>query len=171
MAPRVTQARGRPVSRRASSHPPRRRNAGGNLVFLGARALVDCRAGGRPRDAGNDARGTMNSRIETFLASVRASFSLALLLALLLYAVWPWLPLHAHAAVPQTIVFYGFSILDHAIVKDVFPAFGEAWRRRTGQSIELISSFAGSGTVTNEIIMGVPVDLTLLALEADAVRL
>src|SRR3989442_4175932 len=90
---------------------------------------------------------------------LRASFSLIFMGGLLAYALWPWLPLHAQGPSPRTLVFYGFSILDHAISEDVFPAFQKQWRARTGETIELISSFAGSGTVTNQIIMGVPVEL------------
>ena len=91
--------------------------------------------------------------------------------ALLVYGLWPWLPVHARTATPRTVVFYGFSILDHSITMDVFPAFAGRWRRSTGETAELISSFGGSGTITNQIVMGVPVDLALLALEADADRL
>jgi len=105
------------------------------------------------------------------VASLRASSAFALLVALLAYALWPWLPGHARAAAPRTIVFYGFSILEHAVSEDVFPAFRRAWRARTGEDVECIASFAGSGTVTNQILMGVPVDVALLALEADARRL
>jgi sulfate transport system substrate-binding protein len=102
---------------------------------------------------------------------LKASSALLLLLGLLAYGLWPWLPLHARAGSPSTIVFYGFSILDHSITADVFPAFEARWRASAHEHVELISSFAGSGTITNQIIMGVPVDLALLALEADARRL
>jgi sulfate/thiosulfate transport system substrate-binding protein len=102
---------------------------------------------------------------------LRSVFALLMMGGLLLYGVWPWLPSRAHATPPRTIVFYGFSILDHSITQDVFPAFRSRWRESTGENLELISSFAGSGTVTNQIIMGVPVELALLALEADADRL
>jgi sulfate transport system substrate-binding protein len=40
-----------------------------------------------------------------------------------------------------------------------------------GAPVEFLSSFAGSGTVTNQVIMGVPADLVLLSLESDADRL
>ena len=44
--------------------------------------------------------------------------------------------------------------------------------RRSGRApVEFLSSFAGSGTVTNQIIMGVPAELALLSLESDADRL
>src|SRR5512134_4068475 len=97
--------------------------------------------------------------------------ALVLMGGLLLYALWPWLPLQARSAPPRTMVFYGFSILDHSITRDVFPAFQRHWQDSAGERVEMISAFAGSGTITNQIIMGVPVDLALLALESDATRL
>ncbi|MCW5848859.1 MAG: substrate-binding domain-containing protein [Anaerolineae bacterium] len=96
----------------------------------------------------------------------------ALVLSLLgFYAVWPWLPLPASAAPPRTIVFYGFSILGEVMNQSVFPAFQQEWQARTGERVEFISSFGGSGTVTNQVIMGVPAELALLSLELDAQRL
>jgi sulfate/thiosulfate-binding protein len=92
-------------------------------------------------------------------------------LALLLYALWPWLPVPGRAATPRTVVFYGFSILGEALNDDVLPAFAEEWRKRTGERIEFVTSFAGSGTVTNQLIMGVPAQAALLSLELDAERL
>jgi sulfate/thiosulfate transport system substrate-binding protein len=97
--------------------------------------------------------------------------AVALMGGLLVYGLWPWLPVHARTISPRTVVFYGFSILDHSITMDVFPAFAARWQQATGQRAELISSFGGSGTITNQVVMGVPVDLALLALEADADRL
>jgi sulfate/thiosulfate-binding protein len=68
-------------------------------------------------------------------------------------------------------VFYGFSILGDVIDHGVFPEFQRQWRHRTGERVELVSSFAGSGTVTNQIILGVPAQLALLSLELDAYKL
>ena len=92
-------------------------------------------------------------------------------IALALYAIWPWLPFVNARAPTRTIIFYGFSITGEAMNEAVFPAFQEKWRRETGESVELVGSFAGSGTITNQLIMGVPADLALLALESDAQRL
>jgi len=92
-------------------------------------------------------------------------------LALLLYALWPWLPLPGRAARPRTVVFYGFSILGEALNEDVLPAFARHWRQTTGERVEFITSFAGSGTVTNQITLGVPAQVALLSLELDAERL
>ena len=91
--------------------------------------------------------------------------------ALFAYAVWPWTPMARAARPPRTIVFYGFSILRDVIDKGVFPEFQRQWRSRTGERVELVSSFAGSGTITNQIILGVPAELALLSLELDAYKL
>jgi sulfate/thiosulfate transport system substrate-binding protein len=113
----------------------------------------------------------MSGGLGRVLLRFEAAFALVLMGGLLVYGLWPWLPVRAHAAVPRTVVFYGFSILDHSITADIFPAFRAAWRASGHPPVELISSFAGSGTVTNQILMGVPVELALLALEGDADRL
>ncbi len=97
--------------------------------------------------------------------------SVAFLGALLTYAIWPWLPVPGRAPPPRTIVFYGFSILGDVMNQAIFPGFQKRWREQTGEEVEFISSFAGSGTVTNQLIMGVPADLALLSLELDAQRL
>ncbi len=94
-----------------------------------------------------------------------------LLVVLLTWAAWPWLPFSRPAASPVTIVFYGFSILGDTMNDAVFPAFQKAQTSGGHPRVEFISSFAGSGTVTNQIIMGVPAQLALLALENDADRL
>ena len=51
------------------------------------------------------------------------------------------------------------------------PGISEAVARANGREVGSISSFAGSGTITNQIIMGVPAELALLSLELDASRL
>jgi sulfate transport system substrate-binding protein len=103
-------------------------------------------------------------RLQTFIPGT-------LLGLLALYAVWPWLPVPGRAAVPRTLVFYGFSILGEVMNQRIFPAFQQEWLNRTGERVEFASAFAGSGTVTNQLIMGVPAHLALLSLELDAQRL
>ena len=107
------------------------------------------------------------------VARRRAGAMLPPLLAgvLLLYAVWPWLPVLRRTEATRTVVFYGFSILGDVMNEAIFPAFQDQWRAQTGQRVEFISSFAGSGTVTNQLIMGVPAELALLSLDLDAQRL
>ncbi|HET9211582.1 MAG TPA: substrate-binding domain-containing protein [Thermoanaerobaculia bacterium] len=91
--------------------------------------------------------------------------------ALLLYALWPWLPRPGRKARPRTVVFYGFSILGEAMNGAVLPEFARRWQTQTGEHVEFITSFAGSGTITNQITLGVPAQVALLALELDAERL
>ncbi len=90
--------------------------------------------------------------------------------AIVLYAAWPWLPWGRGKTV-RTIVFYGFSILGEVMNEGVFPAFQAEWQARTGEHVEFVSSFPGSGTITNQLIMGVPADVALLSVEIDALRL
>jgi sulfate transport system substrate-binding protein len=90
--------------------------------------------------------------------------------ALLLYAAWPWLPFSRSATTP-TVVFYGFSILGDVMNKGVFPAFRQKWAAEGHGDVAFTTSFAGSGTVTNQIALGAPAELALLSLESDADRL
>jgi sulfate transport system substrate-binding protein len=92
-------------------------------------------------------------------------------LGLLAFAVWPWVPRPHRPPAPRTVIVYGFSILAEVMNEAIFPAFQARWRAQTGERVELISAFAGSGTVTNQLVMGVPADLALLSLELDALRL
>lgn len=94
----------------------------------------------------------------------------AFLLALALYALWPWLP-GMSAAPGRTIIVYGFSVLGEVMNDGIFPAFAADWEARTGEAVEFISSFAGSGTITNQLILGVPAQVAILSLELDAWRL
>ena len=93
------------------------------------------------------------------------------LAALLLYAAWPWLPFSREAATAPTIVFYGFSILADVFQEGIFPAFQKRWAAEGHGPVEFVSSFGGSGTVTNQVILGVPAQVVLLSLESDAERL
>lgn len=90
--------------------------------------------------------------------------------ALLLYAAWPWMPFSRTANTP-TIVFYGFSILGDAMNQGICPAFAKRWSAEGHGEVAFRTSFAGSGTITNQIILGAPAELALLSLESDADRL
>jgi sulfate/thiosulfate-binding protein len=100
----------------------------------------------------------------------RVTVIVCITLAVALWTIWPWLPWQKGQR-PPTIVLYGFSILEPVITRNIFPAFQKAWMAQTGQRVELISSFGGSGTVTNQLIMGVPAEIAILSTELDAQRL
>ncbi len=91
-------------------------------------------------------------------------------IAVVIWTVWPWLPF-GRSARPRTIIIYGFSVLEKSMTKTIFPAFQRKWKAKTGQDVEVISSFSGSGTVTNQLIMGVPAEIAILSTELDAQRL
>jgi len=101
----------------------------------------------------------------------RATLPVFFLLALLAWAAWPWLPISRSAARPTTIVLYGFSVLGETMNEGIFPAFQKLLAEEGSAPVEFIGSFAGSGTVTNQVILGVPAQLVLLSLESDADRL
>lgn len=71
----------------------------------------------------------------------------------------------------KSITLYGFSIMKEAIDKEIVPAFKEKWKREHGEDIQIVTSFAGSETVTNQILQGVPADIAILSIERDADRL
>jgi sulfate transport system substrate-binding protein len=100
----------------------------------------------------------------------RLSAFAASLGALTLYAVWPWLP-GGRGSQPRTIVLYGFSILGEVMNEGVLPAFQADWQARHREWVEFATSFAGSGTITNQLILGVPAEVAILSLELDALRL
>jgi len=71
----------------------------------------------------------------------------------------------------QTITIYGFSIMKEPLEKEIFQAFAAKWKREHGVDVSFITSFAGSETVTNQILQGAPADLAILSIERDADRL
>ncbi|HZR46372.1 MAG TPA: sulfate ABC transporter substrate-binding protein [Candidatus Manganitrophaceae bacterium] len=70
-----------------------------------------------------------------------------------------------------TIVIYGFSILEEAVNEGIVPAFQKRWREQTGGEVRFYTSFAGSGTVMNQIRFGAPADIAIFSHTLDAYRL
>src|SRR5689334_22686943 len=70
-----------------------------------------------------------------------------------------------------TITLYGFSIMKESLEKAIFPGFINQWRQQHGQEVRFQSSFAGSETVTNQILRGAPADIAILSIERDAQKL
>lgn len=69
------------------------------------------------------------------------------------------------------ITIYGFSIMKEALEKAIYPGFTEKWKREHGQDVSFTSSFAGSETITNQILQGAPSHVAILSIERDAQRL
>ena len=70
-----------------------------------------------------------------------------------------------------TITLYGFSVMKESLEKAIFPGFAAKWKQEHGQVVQFQSSFAGSETVTNQILRGAPADVAILSIERDAQRL
>ncbi len=71
----------------------------------------------------------------------------------------------------KTLVLYCFSTMQEAINDGIIPAFQVEWEQKTGERIEFITSFAGSGTITNQIIRKLQPEIAILSSELDALRL
>jgi sulfate transport system substrate-binding protein len=69
------------------------------------------------------------------------------------------------------ITVYGFSIMKESLEKAIYPAFAAKWKQEHGQDVKFVSSFAGSETVTNQILQGAPAHIAILSIERDAERL
>jgi sulfate/thiosulfate transport system substrate-binding protein len=71
----------------------------------------------------------------------------------------------------RTITVYAFSIMKESLEKDVYPAFAAKWKQEHGEEVTFTSSYAGSETVTNQILQGAPADIAILSIEMDVQRL
>src|ERR1041385_4839756 len=69
------------------------------------------------------------------------------------------------------ITVYAFSIMKESLEKGIYPGFAAKWKREHGEDVAFTSSFAGSETVTNQILQGVPAEIAILSIERDAQRL
>jgi sulfate/thiosulfate-binding protein len=69
------------------------------------------------------------------------------------------------------ITLYAFSVMKESLEKAIYPAFVAKWKQEHGQDVHFMSSFAGSETVTNQILQGVPAEIAILSIDRDAQRL
>ncbi len=66
---------------------------------------------------------------------------------------------------------YGFSIMKESLEKSIYPGLAAKWKADHGQEVRFTSSFAGSETITNQILQGVKADIAILSIEHDVFRL
>ena len=71
----------------------------------------------------------------------------------------------------MTIVLYAFSAVEDVMKDEIIPAFVDEVKESTGEEIRVVTSFAGSGTITNQIIFGAPAHVAIVATEMDAINL
>jgi sulfate transport system substrate-binding protein len=61
--------------------------------------------------------------------------------------------------------------MKESLEKAIFPAFAAKWKQEHNEDVRFTSSFAGSETVTNQILQGVGADIAILSIERDVDRL
>src|SRR5688572_3226743 len=71
----------------------------------------------------------------------------------------------------RSITVYGFSVMKESLEKAIFPGFVAKWKQEQNQDVRFTSSFAGSETITNQILAGVGADIAILSIERDVDRL
>ncbi len=69
------------------------------------------------------------------------------------------------------IAVYAFSIMKEPLERAIYPGFAAKWKREHNQEVRFVSSFAGSETVTNQILQGVKAEVAFLSTERDVQRL
>jgi sulfate/thiosulfate-binding protein len=95
-------------------------------------------------------------------------FIFTVALALLLSSCLPTPPSESGGI---NLTVYGFSIMKESLEKTVYPGFSAKWKAEHGIDVHFTSSFAGSETITNQILQGVKADIAVLSIERDAIRL
>ena len=105
---------------------------------------------------------------KTFSQSVPFFATAALVSALLIAGCLPKPPAESGDI---TITLYGFSIMKEPLEKAIFPGFIAKWKQQHAQVLQFQSSFAGSETVTNQILRGAPAEIAILSIERDVQRL
>jgi sulfate/thiosulfate-binding protein len=116
----------------------------------------------------------MRDTVRGRLFSKKAAHALCVLLALgltLLGACLPKSGTGARKGETRVITLYGFSVMKEAMDSAVLPAFTEKWKREQGENVRFVTSYAGSETVTNQILQGVGADVGIFSIERDVQRL
>ena len=86
-------------------------------------------------------------------------------------ACLPQAPASRGGAQEAAVTLYAFSVMKEVMDKAVLPAFTAKWRREHGREVRFTSSYAGSETITNQILQGVGADVGIFSIERDVERL
>ena len=97
--------------------------------------------------------------------------SLLAIILLVLLAASSCLPTPPAESDGINITLYGFSVMKEPLEQSIYPAFSAKWKDEHGEAVHFTSSFAGSETVTNQILQGVGAEIAILSIERDAERL
>src|SRR2546421_228096 len=101
----------------------------------------------------------------------RAAAALLTLALLLSAACLPKSPTGARRGGERSITLYGFSVMKEVMDKAIIPAFAERWKREHSEDVKFTTSYAGSETITNQILQGVGAQVGIFSIERDVERL
>jgi len=101
----------------------------------------------------------------------RKAFLIALTLLVLLAfsSCLPQGPTESGGSINLTL--YGFSVMKEPLEKAIYPAFSSKWKSEHGVDVRFTSSFAGSETITNQILQGVKAQIGIFSIDRDPQRL
>ena len=112
-----------------------------------------------------------NAILNSFNRKQRALRAISALMILTLLVFSSCLPKSSTGRGARNITVYGFSVMKEVLERAIFPAFVAKWKQEHGEDVHFTSSFAGSETVTNQILQGVGAHVAILSIERDVDRL
>ncbi|MGA1866353.1 MAG: substrate-binding domain-containing protein [Thermoplasmatota archaeon] len=71
----------------------------------------------------------------------------------------------------KTVTLYGFSVKGEVMDGTIIPAFKTQWKEESGDDIDFVTTYAGSGRITNQVLMGANAEVMILSTEWDAIQL
>jgi sulfate/thiosulfate-binding protein len=75
------------------------------------------------------------------------------------------------SAETRELLLAAYSVPKEAYEKRIIPAFVEQWKKKTGETIQIRSSFAASGAQARAVVGGLDADIAALSLESDLQQL
>jgi len=101
----------------------------------------------------------------------RVACALLTLALMLVGACLPKSPSTARKGGERNITIYGFSVMKDVMDKEVLPGFAAKWKREQGEDVKFTASYAGSETITQQILQGVKAHVGIFSIERDVARL
>ena len=80
------------------------------------------------------------------------------------------LPVHVGAETRELLL-AAYSVPKEAYEKRIIPSFIQHWKQKTGETIQIRSSFAASGAQARAVVGGLEADIAALSLESDLQQL
>lgn len=101
----------------------------------------------------------------------RAALAALVLTLLTAGSCLPQSPVGTQRGGQRGVTLYAFSVMKEAMEKAVVPGFTAKWKQEHGVEVRFTSSFAGSETITNQILQGVAAEIGIFSIERDVERL